>query len=109
MTEESSAMALANIFIMLLFISIETAPIFVKLISLRGPYDELLELHEDKVKLFKGEKWVKAKGESEARVMYFQDTHFFATNLKKEKTNKKNKAQTEAEISEIEEKWRRKG
>jgi hypothetical protein len=105
LTEESSAMALANIFIMLLFIAIETAPIFVKLISPRGPYDELLELHEDKVKLFKGEKWVKTKGESEARVSYFQDTHFYATDLNKEKTNKKNKAQTEAEIAEIQRKF----
>ncbi|WP_332911718.1 DUF4407 domain-containing protein [Algoriphagus boritolerans] len=85
LTRESSAMAMANIFIMLLFIAIETAPIFVKLISARGPYDELLELHEEKVKLFKGEKWTKAKGESEARVSYFQDTHFYATDLNKEK------------------------
>jgi hypothetical protein len=108
LTKESQAMALANIFIMLLFIAIETAPIFVKLISSRGPYDELLELHEDKVKLFKGEKWTKAKGESEARVSYFQDTHFYATDLSKEKTNRKNKVQTQAEIADIEEKWSRK-
>lgn len=108
LTAESSAMAMANIFITLLFIAIETAPIFVKLISARGPYDELLELHEDKVKLFKGEKWTKAQGESEARVSYFQDTHFYATDLSKEKTNRKNKAQTEAELADIEEKWRRK-
>lgn len=104
LTDESSAMALANIFIMLLFIAIETAPIFVKLVSPRGPYDELLELHEDKVKLFKGEKWVKAKGESEARVSYFQNTHFYATDLNKEKTNKTNKAKTEAELAEIQRK-----
>ena len=102
LTKESSTMAMANILIMLLFIAIETAPIFVKLISPRGPYDEYLELHEDKVRLFKGEKWTFAKGESEARVGYFQDTHFYATDLKKEKTNRKNKAQTEAEINEIE-------
>lgn len=104
LTKESSAMAMANIFIMLLFVAIETAPIFVKLISPRGPYDEYLELHEDKVRLFKGEKWTFAKGESEARVGYFQDTHFYATDLQKEKTNRKNKAQTETEISEIESK-----
>jgi len=105
LTQESAAMALANVFIMLLFIAIETAPIFVKLISPRGPYDDLLELAEDKVKLFKGEKWVKAKGESEARVSYFQDTHFYGTDLNKEKTNRKNKAQTESEIRKIEEKY----
>lgn len=107
LTTESAAMEMANVFIMLLFIAIETSPIFVKLISARGPYDELLELHEGRVKLFKGEKWTKAKGESEARVSYFQDTHFYATDLNKEKTNKKNKAQAESQIAEIEEKLRK--
>lgn len=102
LTTESSAMALANVFIMLLFIAIETAPIFVKLISARGPYDELLELHEEKVKLFKGEKWTIAKGESEARVGYFQDTHFYATDLKKEKTNRKNRVETDRELAKWE-------
>jgi hypothetical protein len=75
------------------------------LISPRGPYDDLLELAEDRVKLFKGEKWVMVKGESEARVGYFQDTHFYATDLNKEKTNRKNKAQTESEIRKIEERF----
>lgn len=102
LTSESSAMARANVFIMLLFIAIETAPIFVKLISSRGPYDELLELHEEKVKLLKGEKWMIAKGESEARVGYFQDTHFYATDLKKEKTNRKNRAETDRELAQWE-------
>ena len=46
LAEESTAIYLANIFIMLLFISIETAPIFVKLISHRSPYDYLLHEHE---------------------------------------------------------------
>ncbi len=36
----------AGIFIMLLFIAIETAPIFVKLISARSPYDFVLDKHE---------------------------------------------------------------
>ena len=31
--------------IILLFIAIETSPIFVKLISSKGPYDDLLEKH----------------------------------------------------------------
>jgi hypothetical protein len=41
----SKAIFLANFFIMLLFIAIETAPIFVKLISYRSPYDYLLNKH----------------------------------------------------------------
>ncbi len=46
LTQQSEAILLANIFIMLLFVSIETAPIFVKLISSRSPYDYLLHEHE---------------------------------------------------------------
>ncbi len=42
LTERSDAIWWANAFIILLFIAIETAPIFVKLISGRGPYDHLL-------------------------------------------------------------------
>ncbi|WP_333820664.1 DUF4407 domain-containing protein [Ohtaekwangia sp.] len=45
-TEQSSAMAFAHWFIMLLFIAIETAPVFVKLISNKGPYDNLLKVEE---------------------------------------------------------------
>lgn len=109
LTRDSEAMAMTNVFIMLLFIAIETAPIFVKLISPRGPYDEYLELHEDKVKLFKGEKWTFAKGESEARVSFFQETHFYATDLQKEKTNRENQIQAKAELADFEEKWKVKG
>lgn len=49
--QRSEAIYLANIFIMLLFISIETAPIFVKLISSRSPYDYLLDEHEHGFKM----------------------------------------------------------
>jgi hypothetical protein len=44
--QQSSAIYFANIFIILLFIAIETAPIFVKLIASRSPYDYLLHEHE---------------------------------------------------------------
>jgi hypothetical protein len=46
LTANSQAIYFASIFIMLLFISIETAPIFVKLISYRSPYDYILHEHE---------------------------------------------------------------
>ncbi len=46
LTKKSEAIYLANIFIILLFIAIETAPIFVKLISERGPYDDKIDAHE---------------------------------------------------------------
>lgn len=42
-TSKSHAIYLASIFLILLFIAIETAPMFVKLISERAPYDYLLD------------------------------------------------------------------
>lgn len=90
LTEESEAMATAQLFLVLLFIAIETAPIFIKLISSRGPYDELLELHEDQVRLYKQEKWQRATGESEARLSYFKSTHFYASELSAASTNAAN-------------------
>ena len=44
--QQSSIIFYASIFIMLLFVAIETAPIFVKLISYRSPYDFVLHEHE---------------------------------------------------------------
>lgn len=44
--QQSAAILYASLFITLLFIAIETAPIMVKLISYRSPYDYLLHEHE---------------------------------------------------------------
>lgn len=46
LSTRSNAILLASIFITLLFVAIETAPIFTKLISPRSPYDHLLNEHE---------------------------------------------------------------
>ena len=46
LTSSSSAIWLANWFIILLFVAIETAPVLVKLISSRGPYDFRLQAIE---------------------------------------------------------------
>lgn len=46
LTASSDAIWLANLFIVLLFIALETAPVFVKLISPQGPYDHLLRIEE---------------------------------------------------------------
>jgi hypothetical protein len=45
-TQNSEAVTWAHWFIILLFIAIETAPVFVKLISSKGPYDNLLKIAE---------------------------------------------------------------
>lgn len=44
--QRSSAIYWANIFVMLLFIAIETAPVITKLIIERSPYDFVLDKHE---------------------------------------------------------------
>ncbi len=46
LASRSNAILLASLFITLLFIAIETAPIFTKLISPQSPYDHLLHEHE---------------------------------------------------------------
>lgn len=46
LTHKSSAIWMAHWFIMLLFLAVETAPVFVKLISQRGPYDFVLKKEE---------------------------------------------------------------
>lgn len=43
---QSTAITLADWFIFLLFICLELSPIFVKLMSSKGPYDEILAAHE---------------------------------------------------------------
>jgi hypothetical protein len=49
LTSSSSAIWWANWFVILLFIAVETAPVFVKLISPSGPYDQLLKAEENSV------------------------------------------------------------
>ena len=46
LTDKSNAIKVAHWFILLLFLAVETAPIFVKLISQRGPYDFVLKREE---------------------------------------------------------------
>jgi hypothetical protein len=46
LTQQNNAMWWAEWFIILLFIALETAPVFVKLISNKGPYDNLLKVEE---------------------------------------------------------------
>lgn len=45
-TTSSQSIRFASLFIILLFITIESAPIIVKLLAGRGPYDDLLEAEE---------------------------------------------------------------
>ncbi len=71
LTKESSAMSLVNIFIVFLFIVIETTPILVKLMTQRGPYDELLEVHEHTYKNHRRELIAKSDYKTSKRLHEF--------------------------------------
>lgn len=60
----------AAIFIALVFISLETAPVLVKLIAPKGPYDFLLEKHEHSFKIFSKESIQVMDIKSEKRVKH---------------------------------------
>ncbi len=51
LTAHSNAIWVASLFIMILFVIIETAPIFVKLISGRSPYEYVLHKHEHAIEM----------------------------------------------------------
>jgi hypothetical protein len=72
LTDRSEPVRWANWFITLLFIAIETAPVFVKLISPRGPYDDLLDVHEHSFKVYKRERIEQMEKDYERRVVVMQ-------------------------------------
>ena len=85
LTNESNAMAMANLFIILLFVAIETAPIFVKLLAEKGPYDHFLEKHEEELLLYNEEMLAKARENSRGRLKHFMAVRGQATELSIEK------------------------
>lgn len=66
-TRNSEAIFLAHWFILLLFIAIETAPVFVKLISPKGPCDNLLRIGEHGFIVEETESTARANAESKKR------------------------------------------
>lgn len=68
LTKKSQPIYWANIFILLLFIAIETAPVFVKLIGPRGPYDELLHTHEHGFDMYRVEQTTKSSHDTATRL-----------------------------------------
>jgi hypothetical protein len=85
LTDESNAMAMANLFIILLFVAIETAPIFVKLLAEKGPYDHFLEKHEEELLLYNEEMLAKTRENSRGRLKHFMAVRGQATELSIEK------------------------
>ena len=54
-----------------IFISLEIAPVLVKLLAPKGPYDELLDAHENEFSVFSNEKIKKSVYASEKRIKEF--------------------------------------
>ena len=69
--EENRGIYIANLFIMFLFIMLECTPIFVKLISPRGPYDELLEIREHFFKNHNMEKIAEMDHQTYEKLKYY--------------------------------------
>lgn len=77
--EESNAIFFATIFITLLFIAIETSPIFVKLISPRSPYDHLLHEHEFPFEMSALENTSLLKNATQNKIRFEQETTIYRT------------------------------
>ena len=73
LSDKSKTIFWASIFITLLFIAIETAPLFVKLISERSPYDYRLSEHESKVALLHDCRLGKLSSATESELRYARE------------------------------------
>jgi len=67
LTLQYSSMWWAEWFIIILFIALETAPVFVKLISSKGPYDHLLKKQEHRFAMEETEELAKINAEIKER------------------------------------------
>lgn len=67
-SDKSEAIKYANWFIVLLFLAIETAPLFVKVISGKGPYDDLLRVHEHTFSVYNIQQIAKLDYQTQQRV-----------------------------------------
>ncbi|MBD8487649.1 DUF4407 domain-containing protein [Echinicola sp. CAU 1574] len=102
LTAGSNAIALANLFIILLFVAMETAPVFVKLIAGRGPYDELMDKAESEVAVYAKEMKFKNEEKSRQRLQLFKETLDVDTELAIKKAIHKSKIMTNTEMDALE-------
>jgi hypothetical protein len=79
LTQKSEAIFWTNLFIVLLFIAIETAPILVKLISYRSPYDYLLDEEEHQYKMNHLEKTGKLSVQKNNSIKHEEEVIVYAT------------------------------
>lgn len=77
--QDSDAIWWASLMIMLLFVAVETAPIMVKLISTRSPYDYLLLQQEHSVETVTKEKVTIANNELKNKIQFDTETNLYRT------------------------------
>ena len=82
LAQRSDAIYYASIFVVLLFIAIETAPVLVKLISHRSPYDYLLHEHEHKFKMANYENTSILSNQIASNVKYNTEVGTYQVNAK---------------------------
>lgn len=109
-SNNSATISLASIFIMLLFLAIEMSPVLVKLLSSRGPYDDILENDEHIFQIERVEQMTLRSQLSFEKLELAKQTGNYT--LEQEIANKKNYTrrfkEAEAEISqEMINKWKR--
>lgn len=63
----------ANVFIILRFLIVETAPLLVKLMASAGPYDRLLDKHDAGIILYADEQWHKTASNSQVLLHVFDE------------------------------------
>lgn len=97
LSKNSEAIMFAVLFITLLFIAIETAPILVKLISYRSPYDYLLHNHEHTFEVANKELIALRNSATQTKLKYETETKAHLTTV-----------QTDAEKALIEQKMKEK-
>lgn len=102
LTSESQAVYWANIFIMLLFVAMEAAPVMVKLMAGKGPYDEVLDQSESAVSVYAKERKYKNEEESTRRVEVFDKTISSETAAKIQKKLHRDELITRAEMELLE-------
>ncbi len=85
--KESQAIFLASWFIMLLFIAIETAPIFTKLIAQRSPYDHVLHQRENIYEMINLEQVSLLRAATKSKVKFETETGIFRTQKEIEAEN----------------------
>ncbi|WP_116106474.1 DUF4407 domain-containing protein [Lewinella sp. IMCC34191] len=79
LSRRSEAVQLAVLFVTLLFIAIETAPIFTKLIAPRSPYDYLMAEHEQRYAVTAEESMTERAGKLKNRIRYQTEVGVYQT------------------------------